>query len=264
MRYDRKMTKKARTLLFAACLTLFALAAPIIIGYSQGYRFDFATKRIVQTGGIYVKAMPRNVNVYINGKFKKTTSIFTNSCLMENLIPKTYNVEVKKQGYHTWQKNLTVWETQVTEAKNILLIPENPNFTILTSDEQEIIDITSQIDCSTTSSDKKKVIEADDHEIWISFVKTQNNQEESLGESEDKIFLNRFSEKIDKVCWLNNYYLIFNIGDEIKIAEIDDRNKINMVDLLQFPSPEIFWDEENSKLYVLSEDNLYVSANLLP
>lgn len=262
MRYDRKMTKKARTLLFAACLILFVLVAPIIIAYSQGYRFDFETKRIVQTGGIYVKAMPRNVNVYINGKFKKTTSIFTNSCLIENLLPKTYNVEVKKQGYHTWQKNLTVWETQVTEAKNILLIPENPNFTVLTSEEQEIIDITSQIDCSATSSDKKKLIEANEHEIWISFIKTPNNQE-SLIESEDKIFLNRFSEKIGKICWLNNYYLIFNIADEIKIVEIDDRDKINMIDLAQFPEPEIFWNEEGN-LYILSEDNLYVSENLLP
>ena len=78
------------------------------------------------------------------------------------------------------------------------------------------------------------------------------------------MFLTRFSEKINDVLWLNDYYLIFTLGNKLKIAEIDDRDKLNVVDLAEFNFPEIFWDEENENLYVLSEKALYSSENLLP
>jgi len=255
------MSKRTRTILFIICVVIFALATPVVVFYSQGYRFDFETKKIVQTGAFYFKVSPRNAEIYLNNKPKAKTSIFTNSALIENLVPKTYGVEIKKQGYYTWQKNLEVKERQVTEAKNVVLIPENPNFIILATSTKEILDITSKIEMVATSSDKNKLIEFNDYEIWISLIKKTI---QSQTEQEEKIFITRFSEKIDKVFWLNDYYLIFNVGNKIKVAEIDDRDRINIVDLVEFENPEIFWSEKAKKLYVLSQDNLYLSENLLP
>ena len=83
-------------------------------------------------------------------------------------------------------------------------------------------------------------------------------------ESEGKVFLTRFSEKIGSIFWLNNHYLIFNVGDKIKVSEIDARNRINIIDLIEFKSPELFWDKEGEKLYILSDNTLYLSENLLP
>ena len=160
---------------------------------------------------------------------------------------KTENeIEIKKDGYYSWQKTLTVEERRVTEAKNITLIPQNINFTTTSSPLPKITG-------NATSSDGQKVIEADDHEIWISFPK-----------EEKKIFLTRFSEIIGKIFWLNDYYLIFNVGDKLKVAEIDDRDRLNVVDLVELRIPEIFWDSLNGELYVLSEGALYVSGKLLP
>jgi len=243
---ESHMTKKTRTILFAICVFLFALTAPTVIFYSQGYRFDFATKKIVQTGGLYFKIAPRSAQVYLNGEFKDTTSVFTNSSLVENLLPKTYAVEIRKDGYYSWQKTLEVKEKQVTEAKNITLIPQNINFATTSPRLPEII-------ANATSSDGQKVIEADKHEIWVEFIKEKK-----------KIFLTRFSENIGKVFWLNDYYLIFNVGDKIKVAEIDDRDRLNVIDIAEFKAPEIFWDNPNGKLYVLSEGVLYVSEKLFP
>ncbi|MBA7704743.1 hypothetical protein ES703_113561 [subsurface metagenome] len=169
-------------------------------------------------------------------------------------MPKTYEVEIKKQGYHTWQKNLEIRERQVTEAKNIVLIPEKPNFIIVNQTVPEI-------ETSATSSDEKKLIEFNDYEIWVSFIESRTVQPQI---EEEKIFITRFSEKIDKVFWLNDYYLIFNVGNKIKVAEIDDRDRINIVDLVEFENPEIFWSEKAKKLYVLSQGKLYLSENLLP
>ena len=255
------MEKRTRTVLFIICVVIFALAAPVVVFYSQGYRFDFETKKIVQTGAFYFKVLPRNAEVWLNNKSKVKTSIFTNSALIENLMPKTYGVEIKKQGYHAWQKNLEVREKQVTEAKNVTLIPKNPNFIILATSTKEVLDITSEIEMVATSSDKNKLIEFNDYEIWISLIESRTVQSQT---EEEKIFITRFSEKIDKVFWLNNYYMIFNVGNKIKVAEIDDRDRINIVDLVEFESPKIFWSEKTKKLYVLSQNNLYLSENLLP
>jgi len=217
----------------------------------------------MQTGGLYFKVLPVDAEVYINGKFKDKTAFFTNSLLIENLLPKTYQIEIKKPGYHAWQKTLEVKEKQVTEAKNIVLILENPDFTLLSQTVKEISDTISEITTTATSSDGHKVVEgSNDYEIWILFPESQND---SLPEAtEEKIFLTRFSEKIGNIFWLTDYYLIFNIGDKIKVAEIDDRDRINMVDLAEFKSPEIFWVQKDKKLYVLSEGKLYLSTSLLP
>ena len=239
------MKKRTRSILFVICVILFLLIAPVVVLYSQGYRFDFQEKRVTQTGAFYFKVLPENAEIYINGKFKNTTSAFTNSSLIKNLVPRTYNVEIKKQGYHIWQKNLEVREKQVAEAKNIVLIPKNPNL--------NIIDQMPEIEITATSSDQKKVIDFNDHEIWVLFP-----------EKEEKVFITRFSEKIGDVFWLNNHYLIFNVNNKIKVAEIDTRDKINIVDLTEFKSPEIFWDQKDENLYILSQNNLYLLKNLLP
>ncbi len=257
------MTKNTRTILFAVCVLLFLLAAPSVVLYSQGYRFDFnppaGGKRIVQTGTFYFKVLPRGADVYLDGKLKKKISVLTGSALIENLLPKTYKIEIKKptvhtqEGYHSWQKSLEVREKQVTEAKNIILFPKNPNFTIVSQNQKEINDIVSEFTISATSSDKKKIVEFNNYEIWVSFLETG-----------EKVFLTRFSEKIGKVFWLTSHYLIFNVEDKIKIAEIDDRDRINIIDLAEFKSPEIFWSEIDKKLYISSEGKLYLSENLLP
>ena len=247
------MSKKARTILFIICVCLFFATAPAVILYSQGFRFDFEGKKIVQTGALYFKVSPRSAEVYLNNKLKTKTSMITGSVLIETLMPKTYQVKIKKEGYYPWQKNLEIKEAQVTEAKNIVLIPKNSDFTLSNQKAEEISEIVSEIAVTATSSDEKKVIESNNYEIWILFL-----------EEKEKIFLTRFSEKIGNVFWLTDHYLIFNVGNKIKVAEIDNRDRINMFDLAEFEKPEIFWSKKDRKLYVLSEEGIYISENLLP
>ena len=78
----------------------------------------------------------------------------------------------------------------------------------------------------------------------------------------EKLFLIRLSEKIGDCFWLNSNYLVFNAGNKIKIAEIDDRDRINIVDITEFENPEIFFNKNDKKLYLLSGENLYRSEAL--
>lgn len=421
------MTKKTRTILFLICFVLFILTAPSIIFYSQGYRIDLnpppGGKTITQTGGLFLKIEPKQVEIYLNGKLEKKTDFFFGSALIENLLPRKYKIEIKKEGYYPWEKNLEVKEKEVTEAKNIVLFPENPNFSILTEnvkgvwfspDEKKIIlsektengwalklydlernvkshliddkdvyskgcdllslefskdskeiylnigikeqeknfvlgldkvppvfterKITPQTEDIVTSQvfngknyyldnsghlfkngekltekpfpikveteyklnifpeniflwenktlylfspnsksfekffenasvlkispDNKKMVLLSDYEIWILFLKEITGQ--SQRKAGEKLFLVRLSEKIGYCFWLNSDYLIFNAANKIKIAEIDERDKINIVDVAEFESPKIFWNQFDKKLYILSRENLSQSEKLLP
>ena len=483
------MTRKIRNILFLVLAVLFLIATPLTILYSLGWRFDWETKKIVQTGVFYFKVWPKNVQIYLNGKLKKKTDLFFGSSLIENLRPKKYEIEIKKEGFHSWKKTLEIEGKEVTEAQNIVLIPKNPKFNTVAQgtknfffspDNKKIIleeklpspqpfslaepnpstwslkllelnknikshlinekDISekgvqlinlkfspdskrillkveaegkilyylleinrtpavlipldflnlaiediyfdpldsenlfilsppknkigeegkelSKVDIIKrkisplplkdviafsisgnniyylsssgfllksdfsfrqqnslnlipfhldkekkykikvfnsvvfleesnkdsnvlyllnkgakafqkffesiknfrVSPDSQKVVYFSDYEIWILFL--EKISEFPQKEAGERLFISRFSEKISDAFWYTNHYLIFNVGNKIKVAEIDDRDRINIVDLAEFKKPRIFW--ANKKLFVLSEENLYVSEELSP
>ena len=171
--------------------------------------------------------------------------MITNTAYIENLLPKNYEIEIKKDGFYAWKKTLEVREKEVTKAENIILLPQNIAFTA--------VDKIPKIGTSATSTDKEKVVESDGYEMSVNFL-----------EKKEKIFLTRFSEKIGNIFWLNDYYLIFNVGNKIKIGEIDNRDGLNIIDLAEFEKPSIVWDKDLKKLYVASGNKSYLLENLLP
>ena len=131
------MTKRKRTILFLGFLILFLSIAPVIILYSQGYRFDWENKKITQTGGLFLKITPKSADIYVESLpsqkkiIEEKTDFFFGSALIQNLLPKKYKIQVKKDGHQSWEKTLEIKEKEVTGAKNIILIPEKLDFTVL-------------------------------------------------------------------------------------------------------------------------------------
>lgn len=122
------MTRKTRTILFFLFAFLFIIITPLIIFYSQGYRLDFGTKKIVQTGGFYFTIWPSSADIHIDGKTMKKTDFFFGSIFWQDLIPKNYKVTISKEGYQPWQKTLEIKERLVTEIKNVILFPQKVDF----------------------------------------------------------------------------------------------------------------------------------------
>jgi len=116
------MTQRARRLLLFLAILLFALAASGILLYAWGYSFDWPEKKFVLTGGFYLKSIPKKAEVYLNNKLKTEKT----PAFIKRLLPKEYQVKITKDGFHTWQKKLRIESKMVTEARNILLIPEHP------------------------------------------------------------------------------------------------------------------------------------------
>jgi len=514
------MNKKTRTLLFFILLFCFMVIAPSIVFYSWGYRFNFETKKIVKTGAFYFKVLPKSAqisiapldskgNVIKEKEIIKKTDFFFGAALIENLLPKKYQIEIKKDGLYSWKKILELKENQVTEAKNIVLVPQDIGINPLTknvedffpSPDEKIIILKETAESSSTSSppgsnsagwslktfevqnnvksqlmdskdlskdgqvylldlkfssdserlllkvdvgeedkssssptesrlrdeggkesealfdfanarvkyylldltqalpkailldflneeyqdisfhpnnsqqlimlkngaifeadiaqkkisqkllenvksfqifnqdfyyldnsgflfktdfsfsnpekinkqpfslekdrslqvdvfldwifisdgqkiyffnlesdsfekffetnkqlkvspDYKKIAYASDYEIWILFLKPELGQPQK--ENKEQLFIARFSEKMGEIFFFTDHYLIFNSGGKIKIAETDDRDIINIVDLAEFESPKIFWNQIYKKLFILSNGNFYSSKVLIP
>lgn len=111
------------------------------------------------------------------------------------------------------------------------------------------------------SPDKKKLAVASNSEIWIFFLKDVFGQ--PLHQAGEKMFLLRLSQKIADFFWLNDGYLVFSAGEDIKITETNSRDRINIYQLARFSDPKIFWGQTAEKLYVLSEKSLFTSEKIL-
>lgn len=113
---------------FFVLVLAFFVTIPILILNIQGYRFDFEKMKLVETGGISIKASAPEVSVFIDGRYKNKTSSFTKDLLIQNLAPDEYKIRVEKTGYRAWEKTLGVEEKKVTKAENIYLFPEEISF----------------------------------------------------------------------------------------------------------------------------------------
>ena len=355
------MTKKNRSLILVLCIVLFLIVAPYIIVYSLGYRIDFEQKKLVLTGGIYVKALPQGADVIVDSKIRNKTSFLSPTVFVQNLLPKQHLVQIKKDGYYDYKKNLEVKEKEVVKLEQVILFKEKIVFETLTNktnspfskkDPEQLFIIKNgnlySNDPKKPTTILKKVLSfgvSGDNIVWLGsdgflynssqdgkttdklsqialktsaknsykftiisqniFLKENNNlllfnqktkafetfygsvkdfkispngqkilyynDNEILysylgSDNPEKIFLNRFSEKIGDCFWLNDDYLIFDLGGKIIISEIDNRNGINAITLEQTLSltDKISFDQQDKNLYILTQDNILVSEKLIP
>ena len=122
------MTKKTRLIILIVCVLLFLIIAPILVAYSEGYRFDFQKRKIVVTGGIYVRTFPAADQITIDSKILEKPGLFLNHIFVQGLLPNNHTVSIKKTGYYDYFKTLPVQENEVTKLENILLFKKNIAF----------------------------------------------------------------------------------------------------------------------------------------
>lgn len=96
-----------------------ALLVPVFL-FSFGYGIGSGLK-IQRTGSIAITASVANASISANTIRKKNTSIITKNALIKNLLPGEYNIEVKKNGFWEWKKNLKVESEKVTQRETLLI-----------------------------------------------------------------------------------------------------------------------------------------------
>jgi len=118
-----------RTFYFRVCITIFAVAVPVLFLYATGYRFEGITG-LVKTGGMYVSAERSGAEIYVDGELVRETGTFRRAFFVQDLEPGTYTVEVTKAEYHPWGKTLSVYAHIVTEAQAFNM-PVEPTLTLI-------------------------------------------------------------------------------------------------------------------------------------
>lgn len=119
------MTLRTRRCIFYSFILIFIVVGAGVIFYSQGWRPVWQNNQIIfqKTGAIFVETSPKNVEIKIDGKiFKDKSGILQNGTLIDNFLPKTYKIEINKDGYSAWQKNLSVKSGIVAGTGKIILI----------------------------------------------------------------------------------------------------------------------------------------------
>lgn len=102
---------KIRVFLFLLTILVVGTIATFVGFYARGYRFDIQEFRFAPNGILIVKSNPDGAQLFINGEFKTATNATV------RLSPGTYDVAVRKEGYHAWEKRLVVEKEVVTEAE---------------------------------------------------------------------------------------------------------------------------------------------------
>lgn len=113
-----------RPLIFFATILFVLVGTYLVIRYAKGDRLG-TTGVVRGTGLLSANSFPTSAQVYINGHL--TTA--TDNTL--NLDPGEYQIEIKKDGYHTWKKSLTITPEIVTPT-NAQLFPTSPSLEPLT------------------------------------------------------------------------------------------------------------------------------------
>lgn len=118
------------------------LGTLIAIQYAKG-NFRFTQKGYApETGLLNANSFPTGAEVYVNGELTTATD---NTLYLK---PGEYSIEVKKEGYSSWKKQLKIQSELVTQT-NAQLFPVAPSFSPLT-----LTGVTSL----TTSPDGQKVV----------------------------------------------------------------------------------------------------------
>lgn len=116
---------RARLIFFFATGVFILITAFGLIKYASGYRPDFSTRRILPTGLLVAVSYPDGAELWLDGVLKSAT----NTTL--NLTPDEYEVEIKKDGFTSWKKNLKIEKELVTKAE-AYLFSQFPDFKNLT------------------------------------------------------------------------------------------------------------------------------------
>src|SRR3989338_1498192 len=115
-----------KTLFRFLFLLFFVIVLVLVIAFARGYRFDLEKRLVKSTGIIAATSNPQAAKVYINGELKGVTD--TNLTLP----PDNYLVEIKKDGFTSWNKKINLKGELVINVDPVLF-PINPSLSPLTN-----------------------------------------------------------------------------------------------------------------------------------
>lgn len=107
----KKQLKNTIYSLLPLLLSLLIILASVgLFYYIQGYRFDFQSQQVSPTGVLSIDTIPSRSDLFIEEKLYGKTPKST------TLLGGNYDLKIEKEGYHTWQKTISIVEGKSTSV----------------------------------------------------------------------------------------------------------------------------------------------------
>ncbi len=110
-------------------ILVFVIVAPTALAYARGFRFDFATRQLRQTGVALLHGLPKNVVVSLDGQGLRATSL---PRTYRSLTPGLHTIQIAATGYTTQNISFAIQPGQTTYLTNTQLVRTDPLVTVRT------------------------------------------------------------------------------------------------------------------------------------
>ena len=117
---------KVRVTMFMLTIIVVGTLAYFAGLYARGFRFDFKKKTITEGGLLVAKSVPDGAFISVNGAVWGATNDNI------SLPPGEYDLEIRREGYTTWNKKVKIEKEIVTEVE-AYLFKKAPTLTPITS-----------------------------------------------------------------------------------------------------------------------------------
>jgi hypothetical protein len=239
---NTRLTRPIRRAILGLFIASFFIISPLIVMYTQGYRYDWQNGRRREIGAVSIDVEPIDANANLGGvEIKSGMPIRLN-----NITPRKYHLKISASGYYDWNKDIEVQNKQTVYIKEIGLLKKN-NPQIIT---------TTTVDDLYLSSDSALLAGVNGRQVMI--FNTQNN-------SMTKIFSDKKTESL-AVAWSKKGHRLL-ITDKVAPFDtamiIDADNFSKKIDLTTESAPitKIQWSDDDSGIIYYSTEKEIRSLN---
>ena len=240
------MILRTRRILYSFFIAIFAIAAPTLVLYTAGFRYDFEYNRVVETGSLVVKSYPEKSSIYINDILQEPQT----PTIINTILPGKINLLVTKDGYHSWEKTINISPRVTAFEETIKLYPK--------SEPKPIIKTSISNYWWNSKQDKIAYLTTKGK---LRLFNTLNQKDTLIANLEKKPLINfTWSPHGDQFLFGRG-----SLQDEYFVVDARDNNKtIFLNSIFKSPLESLQWDPATpNSLYALSQKSLYRIPYLL-
>lgn len=116
----KKVELLKRTATYSAMSLAVVAIATVLVFFLLGYRRDWSSGQIAQSGLLQFDSTPSGADVSIDGR-----SLGSSTPTKTNLLPGGHNVTIYRSGYKTWSKSVDVQSGTLLWLDYVRLVPDN-------------------------------------------------------------------------------------------------------------------------------------------
>lgn len=148
----------------------------------------------------------------------------------------------------------------IKSGKNTYLVLSDSGNLYFVNENNKITFINSFVKNAYFSNEDKRVVYSNDREIWVYYIGEKISQPSKKEHTNELV--TRYSGTISNIfLYKDNEHLFYKESDVFKFTELDNRDKINIFDILKLESNNIFYSRNSNSIYY-AENNKLIQIEL--